>query len=360
MRTALALAARGRGRVEPNPMVGAVIVDRGKVVGRGYHRRFGGPHAEVNAITDCGRSCRGATMYVTLEPCDKYGKTPPCTQALIEAGLQEVIYACADPLQKTGPQRLRRAGIVVRSGVLAVESRRLNAPFFKLCETGLPYVIAKWAMSIDGRATRARGSDHWISSRDSRRYVQRIRSWVDAIIVGVNTVIADDPLLTCRIRGKRNPARIVLDSKARLPTSSRLVKSVKSAPVIVAVTRAAPDKRIRKLERLGCEVLALASKESRVSLRPLLRRLGQRGMTNVLVEGGPTLLSSFFREKLLDKLIVFVAPVIIGAEGTRMPVDPFHAADMAEVSLEQTVIRRIGPDVMVEALVSTNSKRWSA
>ena len=260
MDLALAEAERGRGAVEPNPMVGAVIVRDGKVVGRGHHARFGGPHAEVMALREARAAARGATLYVTLEPCCHHGKTPPCTDAIRCAGLARVVIAIRDPFPRVdggGLATLRAAGIQVELGLRADAAARLNAPFLKRVVTGLPYVTAKWAMTLDGKTAVATGDSQWISSARSRSLVHQKRGQMDAIVVGIGTVLADDPLLTARPEGPRTAARVVLDSKARLPLDSRLVMTAREVPVIVAVTEQAPEHRRLSLAEQGCEILSM-------------------------------------------------------------------------------------------------------
>ncbi|MBI2478733.1 MAG: bifunctional diaminohydroxyphosphoribosylaminopyrimidine deaminase/5-amino-6-(5-phosphoribosylamino)uracil reductase RibD, partial [Planctomycetia bacterium] len=258
MTRAIELAQRGEGAVEPNPMVGCVIARDGQVVGEGWHPRFGGPHAEVEALHDAGEAARGATMLVTLEPCCHQGKTPPCVDAIVNAGLTRVIVAQRDPFPQVdggGIRMLQAAGIEVEVGVCAERARELNAPYLKLVNTGMPWVIAKWAMTLDGKIATRTGNSQWISNAASRAVVHRIRGRVDAIIVGSGTVRADDPLLTARPAGPRVATRIVFDSTASLSVDSRLAKTIESAPVLVVATANAPTENVRRLTESGCEVL---------------------------------------------------------------------------------------------------------
>ena len=288
MRLALAEAARGLGSVEPNPLVGAVVVNEGRLLGTGYHGRFGAPHAEINALATAGETARGATLYVTLEPCCHFGKTPPCTDAILAAGIARVVVAMTDPFPKVngmGLSVLKANGLDVEVGCEAAAARMLNAPYLKRSLTGRPFVIAKWAMTLDGKAAVASGDSRWISSDQSRVLVHKLRGRMDAILVGIATVQSDDPLLTARPPGPRCPARVVLDSTASLPVSSRLANSAREAPVIIAATERAPSDVRQQLVDLGCEVIVLPG-SGRVPIEPLLDELGRRGMTNVLVEGG--------------------------------------------------------------------------
>lgn len=314
MQQALNLAARGRGQVEPNPMVGAIVVRGGVQVGAGWHRRYGEAHAEVHALNEAGALARGATLYVTLEPCCHFGKTPPCVDAVIAAGIKRVVAAMADPFPRVaggGFAKLRAAGIEVVSGILQTEARRLNAPYLTLLTHNRPYVHAKWAMTLDGRIATRTGHSQWISGEESRRRVHELRGRVDAIIVGTGTVRADDPQLTARPAGPRTAMRIVLSSDGRLPEQCRLLQTARDVPVLVAGPRIAEPE---KLEALGCEVLQVDS------IPALLTNLGQRRFTNVLVEGGAAVLGSFRDAQLIDELHVYVAPVLIGGAAAPGPI----------------------------------------
>ena len=356
MARALELAARGEGLVEPNPMVGCVIVRDGETVGEGWHRRFGGPHAEVEALKVAGGRARGATAYVTLEPCCHHGKTPPCTQALIAAGVSRVVIAQRDPFPKVaggGIAELEAAGIAIEVGSGAEEARRLNAPYLKLVEHGLPWIIAKWAMTLDGKLATATGDSRWISGEASRAIVHRLRGRVDGIMVGSGTALADDPLLTARPAGVRTPARIVLDSQARLPLTSQLVKTAGEAPVIVAVASNALPEHGRALERAGCEVLRCPGASPAERLPALLAELGRRQMTNVLVEGGAQLLGSLFDAGQVDEAHVFIAPKLVGGGAAPGPIGGDGRRLMAEaVSLINPAIDQAGTDLYVRGRLS--------
>jgi diaminohydroxyphosphoribosylaminopyrimidine deaminase / 5-amino-6-(5-phosphoribosylamino)uracil reductase len=342
MLRALAEAERGRGSVEPNPMVGAVVVREGRLVGFGHHERFGGPHAEVIALARAGEAARGATLYVTLEPCCHQGKTPPCTDALIAAGIARVVAAMLDPFPRVdggGLARLREAGVAVEVGLESEAARRLNAPYLKRL-AGYPYVTAKWAMTLDGKiATRANDSA-WISGPRSRALVHEVRGRMDAIVVGIGTALADDPRLTARPAGPRVAARVVLDSAARLPTSSRLATTAREAPVRVAVTDRASAQRREALAALGCEILAFPGGQ-RVPPRALLQELARRGATNVLVEGGGQILGSFFDDRLIDRVDVFIAPILEGGSTSRTPIAGTGYLKMADA------LRLTDPEVTV-------------
>ena len=355
MKTALDLAEMGRGSVEPNPMVGAVIVKNNKIVGRGYHEEFGSHHAEVNAINDAGRSCKGATLYVTLEPCAHYGKTPPCVQAIKSAGIERVYIAVCDPHRvevKNGADMLKEAGIEVYSGILEEEAKKLNAPFFKLIKENMPYVTAKWAMSLDGRIATYTGDSQWISSDESRAYVHEIRGCMDGIMVGVGTALADDPLLTCRVEAKRVSKRIIVDSKAKLPLDSKLVKTVNEADVIVAVTSQASEDKLKRLRDAGCEVLVIESINGLVDIRKLFKLLGKRAFTNILVEGGGRMLGSLFDNSLIDKAVVFIAPMVIGGNNSISPVSGEGFARVSDaVRLGGMKLKKMGGDIVAEGVI---------
>ncbi len=351
MRLALAEAEKGRGAVEPNPMVGAVVVRDGRLLGAGFHGRFGGPHAEVEALAAAGERARGATLYVTLEPCGHHGKTPPCVDAILAAGIARVVVAHQDPFPKVagrGLARLREAGLEVEVGMLAEPAVELNAPFLKRVFTGLPYVIAKWAMTLDGKTAAEGGDSRWISSVESRALVHEVRGRMDAIVVGIETAIADDPQLTARPPGPRAPVRVVLDGRARLPTTARLVATAPETPTLVVVADAAPEDRRRALRALGCEVLALPG-ASRPAIVPLLEELGRRGMTNVLVEGGGFVLGAFFDAGQIDEVDVFLAPIIEGGNHPRTPVRGRGRSLMSE-SLRLQGVRHsvVGGDARIQ------------
>ncbi|MDP7133294.1 MAG: bifunctional diaminohydroxyphosphoribosylaminopyrimidine deaminase/5-amino-6-(5-phosphoribosylamino)uracil reductase RibD [Planctomycetota bacterium] len=352
MQRALKLAAKGKGRVEPNPMVGAVVVKSKKIIGEGFHQRFGGPHAEVNAIRAAGRKAKGATVYVTLEPCNHFGKTPPCTELLIRAGISRVVTAMTDPDERVSGQglvKLEQAGIKVENGLLEDEARKLNAPYITLRNEGRPFIIAKWAMTLDGQIATFTGDSKWVTGEKARHHVHQVRNQVDAILVGIGTAVADDPLLTCRLPNGRNPVRIILDSRARLSPKSNLVTTAAEAETIIVTTDATAS-RCKALESAGCEVLKVRSRQGKPSLRDLAKRLGKRQITNLLVEGGQQVLGSFFREKLVDKVMVYQAPKIIG-DG-KSPVGKTGWKLMSQASeLKGAATKRLGDDILVEGFV---------
>jgi len=326
MAEALALAKRGMGAVEPNPMVGAVVVADGRVIGRGWHRRFGGPHAEVEALTDAraaGESTEGATMYVTLEPCCHHGKTPPCTEAIRRAKIAAVVAAIEDPSPEMAGRAfrlLREAGIDVTVGVGRRRGRRLLGAYLKLRTEHRPWVICKWAQTLDGRIATRAGDSRWISNERSRRRVHQLRGWCDGVAVGIGTALADDPLLTHRGGGTRRPTRVVLDERLQLTERSQLARTIEKAPLLIATggeAIAAHAERAERLRALGAELLVLPAGPEEIDLPALLDELGRRQWTRLLVEGGATVLGSILRASLADELWVFVAPKILGGrEGT--------------------------------------------
>lgn len=338
MRRALAEAERGLGSVEPNPMVGAVVVRNDAMVSVGHHERYGGPHAEVLALGRAGAAARGATLYVTLEPCCHHGKTPPCTDAVLAAGVARVVAATLDPFPEVaggGLRQLREAGVAIEVGVLREPALRLNAPYFKRLATGRPYVTAKWAMTLDGRLATASGSSRWISGPRSRAAVHELRGRMDGVAVGIGTAMADDPQLTARPAGPRTPTRIVLDTSARLPPGSVLAATARAVPTVVVVTALAPEPRCDRLRDCGCRVLRFED-AGLVPVGPLLQELGRMGMTNLLVEGGGRVLGSFLDAGEVDAVEVFLAPIV---EGGRPEYVPFVGVGVATMDLARRLER---------------------
>ena len=314
MRQALELAERGMGRTSPNPMVGSVVVRNGGVVGRGHYREYCGQHAEPQALRDAGGSARGAEMYVTLEPCCHQGSTPPCTDAIIESGIARVHVAMTDPDRRVsgeGIERLRAAGIAVETGLLEEEARELNAPYVHHRLTGRPFVLLKLAQTLDGRIATRNGRSQWITGEAARKRVHQMRSRADAVLVGIETVLEDDPRLTVRHVDGRQPRRIVLDSRARTPVGAHILNG--DAPTTVCVTDTAPADRIDGLKRAGAEVLVLPGEDGRVPVEHLKSELGKAGIVTLMVEGGSRVSTSFLRERAVDRIACFVAPRILGA-----------------------------------------------
>jgi diaminohydroxyphosphoribosylaminopyrimidine deaminase/5-amino-6-(5-phosphoribosylamino)uracil reductase len=334
MSRALELAEQGRGHVEPNPLVGAVLVRAGQIVGEGWHQKYGGAHAEINALAQAGEAARGATLYVTLEPCCHHGKTPPCTDALIRAGIASVKAALQDPFPQVagqGAAQLRNAGIPIAFGLCEAEARRQNAPYLTLLTLGRPHVHAKWAMSLDGKIATRSGDSKWISNEASRRRVHELRGRMDGILVGVGTALADDPLLTARPPGPRTPCRVVVDSNARLPATSRLAATARDTPVLLA-TCCNDEALLAPLRQAGCEILVVPGPDGKVALADLLKELGRRRWTNLLVEGGGHLLGALHDLGTMDEAHVFVAPLLIGGSAAPGPVGGTGVEHLREAS----------------------------
>lgn len=332
MQQGLDLALLGEGYVEPNPMVGCVIVSEGKVIGSGYHQRFGEAHAEVNAVQQTGRSSlAGCTVYVTLEPCCHHGKTPPCSDLLCRMKPDRVVVGTLDPFAKVnggGIAQLREAGIQVEVGVLDAKCKALIAPFTKRISISMPFVIAKWAMSLDGKIATSSGDSRWISCEASRQRVHQWRGKMDAIVVGIGTALADDPMLTARPVGPRTAIRVVLDSRCRLSPTSKLASTAKEVPVLVWTSENADQERRKHLEEMGCEVVVCKESDPLVSTGKCLEYLATKNATNVFVEGGGGVLGNFIDAELVDEVRIFTAPVILGGSDSPSPVRGVGASTM--------------------------------
>ncbi|MGH7356621.1 MAG: bifunctional diaminohydroxyphosphoribosylaminopyrimidine deaminase/5-amino-6-(5-phosphoribosylamino)uracil reductase RibD [Candidatus Rokuibacteriota bacterium] len=353
MERALELAARGRGLTSPNPMVGAVVVWDGAVVGEGWHARAGAPHAEIEALARAGSRARGATLYVNLEPCVHHGRTPPCAPALIDAGLTRVVAALEDPDPRVagrGLAVLRGAGIPVETGLLAAEAARLNRVFLTAMREGRPHVTLKAAASLDGRIADLHGVSRWITGDPARAHAHRLRADSDAIVVGVTTALRDDPALTVRLAEPwpREPWRVVLDTHARLPVDARLIRSGSPARALVAVTETAPLARVAALEATGAAVLRVASRQGRVDVQALLAELFARDVRSVLVEGGGEVHASFVAAAAIDRVALFLAPLLLGGRSAPGLLGGAGRELKAAVRLEGLEVRRLGEDLLVE------------
>lgn len=368
---ALALAERGRGWVSPNPVVGAVVVRDDAAVGQGWHREFGGPHAEVLALREAGDRARGATLYCTLEPCNHSGKTPPCTRAVIESGIARVVLGARDPNPAAagGVEALRAAGIEIIEGVRERECRRINAPFFKFMATGLPLVTLKWAMSLDGRIATRSGDSKWISGDPARAIVHRMRARHDAVLAGVGTVMVDDPSLNARLEdpaaaaAARQPRRVVLDPSARMRLDGMIWTAAPAGPLLVAVVRpedAETTARIGALRAKGAEIVEATRDEAfNVSAAEVLRELGKRGVLSVLVEGGAHTHGQFIDARLADRVCAFVAPAIVGGKEARSAVNGLGAESMADawkLIPGSAQMQAVGDDFLIEGALS----EWGA
>jgi len=360
MRRALRLAARARGKTAPNPLVGAVVaLPAGEIVGEGYHHALGRPHAEVEALRAAGEAARGATLYVTLEPCAHQGRTPPCVDAILAAGVRRVVAAHADPFPQVageGFRRLRAAGVEVEVGLLAGEARALNEAYLKALGTGLPFVTLKMACSLDGRIATRTGDSRWVTGEPARRFVHRLRREHDAVLVGAGTWRRDDPLLTCRLRGGRNPLRVLLDARAELPATSRIYSTMGETATVLAVGPDAPEARVASLRAAGAAVERVAvRRDGRLDVEALLRRLVERGAHSVLCEGGAELAGSLIESRLVDRVMFFFAPKIVGGRSAPGPVGGLGVEAMAEaLPLTRIRRRRLGEDWLVTADVHRN------
>lgn len=359
---AIDLARRGQGRVQPNPVVGAVITRDGVVVGEGWHEEYGGPHAEVNAIAACGDiDLHGATIYVSLEPCCHEGKTPPCTDAILRAGITRVVVASDDPTEKAsgrGLGILRDEGVTVdvAGGELAAQARLLNQAFRKHARTGRPWVLFKSAMTLDGKVATRTGDSKWISSPQSRELAHQWRAAVDAVVVGIGTALADDPQLTARIEGvTRQPRRVVFDSTARLPLDSRLVQMAPEVPLTVVVSRAAPRTATDGLEMAGADVIVATGEHEHARVRSAQDQLGDSGICSVLLEGGPRLAGAFLDAGEIDEIRLFLAPIVLGGRAARDPLEGEGSEKISDALRALTLdCERLADDVLIKARL----KEW--
>lgn len=353
MREALRVARNAEGRTSPNPLVGAVIVRDGQIVAEGWHRQAGTPHAEIHALNMAGELSRGATLYVTLEPCSHFGRTPPCANAIVDAGIKRVVAAMSDPNPKVsgrGFEILRNAGIEVTVGVLEDEARRLNEIFLKWVTKNLPFVTLKFACSLDGKIATSTGESRWISCEESRKFSHRLRDLNDAILVGIGTILADNPSLTTRLVAGKNPVRVVVDSTAKIPLAANVVTD-KSARTIVAVTSNAPSEKISALKNSGVEII-FAGDGQHVDLEILMRELAAREITSVLVEGGGTINFAMLRAKLVDKIFAFVAPKIIGGKNSPTAVAGAGFEKLSDaVALKNFSAQQLGDDILISGCV---------
>jgi len=356
MREALSLAKKGMGFTSPNPMVGAVIVRGGEIIGRGYHKKYGDLHAERSAFAYCdenGIDCKGADMYVTLEPCCHHGKQPPCTEAVIAHGIKRVFVGSSDPnplVAGKGTQILRSHGIEVTEGVLKEECDALNEIFFHFITTGLPFVTMKYAMTLDGKIACYTGESKWITGEAARAHVQQERLRHSAIMAGVGTVLADDPLLTCRLENGRDPIRIICDSSLRTPLDSNIVRTAKQVPTIIA-TISGDSARAAEYEASGCRIVKTAPKDGHVDLSALMKLLGSEKIDSILLEGGGELNWSALREGIVSKVQAYIAPKLFGGSG-KTPVCGTGVPLPSEAfMLEKCSVSAIGDDILIESRV---------
>jgi diaminohydroxyphosphoribosylaminopyrimidine deaminase/5-amino-6-(5-phosphoribosylamino)uracil reductase len=359
MTLALRLAVKGQGKTSPNPMVGALVVNNGRIVGRGYHHGPGHPHAEILALNQAGTRAQGATLYVTLEPCCHLLKrTPPCVPAVIRSGVRQVVVAMTDPnsmVKGRGIAALRRAGITVTTGIAQEEAAQVNRSYLHWVRTGRPYVIMKAGMTLDGKVATAKGESRWITGPRARQDAHRLRSQVDAVVVGVGTVIHDDPALTARLSDRplklapRQPLRVVVDSRLRTPLTATVCAGQDRVKTLIVTTNRASRSRRRPFERAGVEVMSLPAKNRRVSLPALMTMLGKRGITSVLIEGGSTVNAAALREKLVNHVRLYLAPILMGGQDAMAVIGDRSPKRLAQaLPLRHITVRRIGSDVVVE------------
>ena len=350
MRLALRLALKGAGRTSPNPMVGAVLVRGRRIVATGYHRRAGSDHAEIIALKRAGERARGATLYLNLEPCDHQGKTPPCTLSIIKSGIKRVVVGMADPnplVAGKGIRRLRRAGIQIDVGLLQEQCRRLNEAYCKYITRRVPFVILKLAASLDGNIATSAGDSRWVTGPEARRYVHELRNGADAVLVGVGTVLADNPRLTCRIPGGRDPWRIVLDGRLRIPLTASVLRARGPQKTIIVAGPRVAIKKVTAIERCGAEVLRFPLRDGVIPFASVLRELATRGIVSVMIEGGAITAARALRDKVVDKICFFYAPKIIGGDGKAM----IAALGIRKISHSRQIknlgVQTLGRDLLV-------------
>lgn len=360
MRMALSLAEKGAGWVSPNPMVGAVIVKDGRIIGQGYHERYGQPHAERNALASCAEDPRGADMYVTLEPCCHHGKQPPCVDAVLGAGIRRVVVGSADPnplVSGKGIQTLRGQGVLVEENVLREDCDRLNQVFFHYIQTKRPYVTMKYAMTIDGKIAAYTGASRWVTGETARMHVQEQRHRNRGIMVGIGTVRTDDPLLTCRMEGGRDPIRVVCDSRLSTPLTSQLVQTAGHTPTIIATCCADPAEHAAYLDA-GCQILVTGEKDGHVDLSALMGQLGEQQIDSILLEGGGTLNWSALESGIVQKVQAYIAPRLFGGQTAKTPVEGTGFPSPADsVLLKNSQITRLGMDILIESEVDSHVYR---
>lgn len=362
MRRALKLAEKGIGYTNPNPLVGAVIVKNGKVIGEGYHMKYGGNHAEVNAFLNATQDVKNATLYVNLEPCSHFGKTPPCANAIVQKGIKKVFIGLMDPNPKVagkGIEILRRSGIEVVVGLLEDECKKLNEIFLKYITTNLPFCILKTAMTLDGKIASYTGNSKWVTNELSRKHVHELRHKVSAIMVGIGTVITDDPQLNVRLEGKISidPIKIIVDSTGKIPLSSKVLNVNLSTKTILATTKRASEDKLEILKEMGIEILILPQKNNRVDLSYLMKALGERNIDSVLLEGGSELNFSAIEEGIVDKVLTFISPKIIGGKSSKTPVGGNGIALMSDaIKVNNIEIHKFGDDFMLEGYLEGRDK----
>ncbi len=359
MRRALELAEKGRGRTSPNPMVGAVLVKNGRVVGEGCHRKAGMPHAEIEALRRAGKNARGADLYVNLEPCCHFGKTPPCTEAILSAGVRKVIVGMRDPnrlVSGKGFRQLKKNGVQVVTGPLRKECERLNEVFIKFIQTGNPFVVLKTAISLDGKIATSSGESQWITGAKAREKVHQVRNEMDAIVAGARTIVKDDPFLTTRLGKKsavvKHPVRVILDNEFLVPLKSNVFKNADTQRVLYATGKNLPASRRKQLMRRGIEILILKENKGKVDLQHLMRTLGDQDISSVLIEGGGEVNASALSAGIVDKVMVFIAPILIGGKGAPGPLGGKGVRHLKDAfKIKNMTVNQIGNDFLLEGYV---------
>ncbi len=357
MNMALDLAAKGQGFTSPNPMVGAVVVKDNRIVGRGYHKIAGGSHAEVEALEAAGEFAKGATLYVTLEPCNHTGRTPPCTRKILELGIARVVAAMKDPNPKVtgnGAEFLKQNGVHVTTGVCEAQAQQLNEAFVKYIRTGCPFVMAKCAATLDGRIATRTGDSRWVTGESARRYVHQLRHWTDAIMVGINTILNDDPSLTTRLPGLQgsDPTRVILDTHLTIPPDARVLQQASAAPTIVVAGIGVAGSKKTAIEKTGARVLNVALNNDLIDMNLLMEQLGAMELTSLLIEGGSRVLASAFNRAVVDKVFFFYAPKILGGDDG-VPICSGPSAELMDecIGLRDIAVHRFGDDVLIEGYV---------
>ena len=357
IKRAIVLAKKGMGWVNPNPLVGAVLVKNGRVIGEGYHEFFGGPHAEINALQNATENVKGATLYVTMEPCSHQGKTPPCTDPIIKLGIRRVVVGMKDPnplVNGNGLKKLSDAGIDVTAGLEEIAVLKMNEQFVKYIVTGKPFCVLKTAMTLDGKIATVENASRWISGEESRKYVHELRQQYSAVMVGINTVLFDDPLLNTRrpLKKSKDPLKVIVDSTGKMPLEAKIL-TVNPQLAIIATTDRMDKKKKRELERLGAQVLICPQKDERVDLAYLMFSLGKMGIDSVLLEGGSTIAFSALMSGVVDKVVSFIAPKIIGGALAPSPVGGMGISTMeSAIGIDNWKFRKKGTDLLVEGYIS--------
>lgn len=358
MKKCLRLAVKGKGKTAPNPMVGALLVHENKIIGKGYHKKAGLPHAEIEAILSTGTKAGGSRLYVNLEPCSHFGRTPPCSEAIIKGGIKEVVIGMIDPnplVAGRGIKKLKMAGIKVTHGIMEKDCRKINEPFIKYITMKLPYVTMKVASSLDGKISTITGESRWITGDQARRHVHTIRNEVDAVMVGINTVLRDDPLLTTRLNGEKDlkhPARVILDSRLKIPLKAKLIQQRNGQKTIIATTSMAQKKKITTLKNMGIVVLKIKEKNARVDMNDLIAKLGKMEISNIMIEGGAEVNASALQSGIVDKVIFFIAPIIIGGAKAASSIMGNGIRFLKDaIPIKETVVKKVGNDFMLEGYI---------